>query len=52
MKNNQDNYFEEYIKNQSDEKVEILKDFFQEFHTAMFEEGKIMAEKYGKENIA
>lgn len=33
MKKIQENYFKEYIEKQSDEKVEMLKNFFQEFHT-------------------
>lgn len=32
MKNNQDNYFEKYIKKQSDEKAEMLEVFFREFN--------------------
>ena len=51
MKNIRENDFKEYIEKQSDEKVEMLKDFFQEFHTHCIlknTEKKILREDFEK----
>ena len=51
MKNNQDNYFEKYIKKQSDEKAEMLEVFFREFNIHCLlknTEKKILREDFGR----
>ena len=51
MKNNQDNYFEKYIKKQSDEKAEMLEVFFREFNIHCLlknTEKKILREDFEK----